>query len=300
MNNKKELYYKYFEEKILPKIRDVEIFRKKLIKQLIFSSLFFFLIAGFFAYLFIFVMLNGKFNPILFPMILFLMYVFFIKSIINFILVGKKYQEKLMDDVFPLFLKPVANFKPWPKNSNTEAILDSHLFYNFDTQEDEVSFFGFYNRTNIILSNTKLTMPVKGANKPNLFKGTIIQLELEKSINNHVILFSKNEHKCNYFQQVNPHISELNQYLYTFAKEPQKISFINKEFWEIIKRFGEIYTAKGFELSFNNNTVLIAIRQKRPLQFGFLFRSLLKAKNYDDLIDRFIVIYDLIDFLNNH
>ena len=241
MNNKKELYYKYFDEKILSKVQDAEKFRIKLIKQLIFSSLLFFIIAGFFAYLFIFVMFNGKFNPILFPVILFLMYVFFIKSIINFILVAKKYQEMLLEDVFPLFLRPIANFKPWPKNSNTESILDSQLFYNFDTQEDEVSYFGFYNRTNIIFSNTKLTMPVKGVNKPNQFKGTIIQLELDKSINNHVILFSKNEHKCNYFKQVNPHMQELNKYLYVFAKDSKNISFINDEFWNVIRKFGEIY-----------------------------------------------------------
>lgn len=299
MDNKKEFYYKYFEEKILPNIHEIEKYRVKLIQKLILSSFLFFVIAGFLAYLFVLIMLNTKFNPILFPLILFFMYVFFIKSIINFILVGKKYQEKLLEDVFPLFLKPIANFKPWPKNSNTEAILDSQLFYNFDTQEDVASYYGFYNKTGIILSNTKLTLPVRGINKPNLFKGTIIQLELDKSINNHIILFSKNEHKCNYLKQINPHIQELNQYLYAFAKDTQNISCINNKFWNVIKNFGEIYTAKGFELSYRNNIVLIAIRQKRPMQFGFLFRSLLKAKNYDDLIDRFIVIYDLIDVLNN-
>ena len=298
MDDKKELYYKYFEENILHKIQEIEKYRIELIKKLLLSSLLFVIIALFFAYLFILIMLNAKFNPILFPVILFLMYVFFIKSIINFILVGKKYQERLVEDVLPLFLKPVANFKSWPKNSNTEAILDSQLFYNFDTQEDVVSYYGFYNKTGIILSNTKLTLPVRGINKPNLFKGTLIQLELDKSINNHVILFSKNEHKCNYFKQVNPHIPELNQYLYVFAKDTANLSFINEEFWNIIKKFGEIFTAKGFELSYRNNILLIAIRQKRPMQFGFLFRSLLKAKNYDDLIERFIVIYDLIDFLN--
>ncbi len=298
MENKKEIYYKYFEDKILPNIYNLENYRVKLVKKLFISSFLFFIIAVFFAYLFILIFLNSKFNLILYPFTLFLMYVFFIKSIINFILVGKKYQEKLLEEVFPLFLRPVANFKPWPKNSNTEAILDSQLFYNFDTQEDVFSYYGFYNKTGIIFSNTNLTLPVRGINKPNLFKGTIIQLELEKSINNHVILFSKNEHKCNYFKQVNPHIQELNQYLYVFAKDTQNISFINDKFWNVLKRFGELYTAKGFELSYRNNTLLIAIRQKRPMQFGFLFRSLLKAKNYDDLIDRFIVIYDLIDLLN--
>ena len=141
-------------------------------------------------------------------------------------------------------------------------------------------------------------MPVKGVNKPNMFKGILIQLEFDKSINNHVIMFSKNEHKYNNFRQVNPHIDDLNQYLYVFAKNTENITFINEEFWHVIKRFGEIYTAKGFEFSFKNNVILIAIRQKRPMQFGFIFKSLLNAKNYDDLIERFIVIYDLIDVLN--
>ena len=50
-------------------------------------------------------------------------------------------------------------------------------------------------------------------------------------------------------------------------------------------------------MSYRNNTVLIALRQKKPMQFGFLFNSLLIAKNYDELIDRFIAIYDLIDIL---
>lgn len=298
MNEKKQIYYKYFEDKILPSVQNVEKYRIKLIKKVILSSLLFFIAGAFFAYIFIIIMLNDKFNPLLFPLVLFCMYAFIIKGIINFILAGKAYQEKLLTDVFPLFLTPVANFKPWPKNSNTEAILDSQLFHNFDMQEDEASYFGFYGRTNIILSNTKLTMPVKGVNKPNLFKGTLIQFELEKSINNHVIMFSKNEHKYNHFHQVNPHIPELNRFLYVFAKNPENISFINAEFWNVIKRFGEIYTAKGFELSYRNNVVLIALRQKKPMQFGFLFKTLLNAKNYDELIEKFIVIYDLIDVLN--
>lgn len=205
-----------------------------------------------------------------------------------------------MEEVFPLFLPPIANYKPWPKNSNTEVILDSKLFHNFDTQEDDASFFGFYNHTSIMISNTRLTMPVKGVNKPNLFKGTLIQLDLEKSINNHVIMFSKNENKCNDYVQVNPHIAELNEYLYVFAKDSKNISFINNQFWTVIKKLGAVYTAKGFALSYKDNILLIALRQKRPMQFGFLFKSLLNAKNYDDLIERFIVIYDLIDVLNSY
>ena len=228
------------------------------------------------------------------------MYAFILKSIINFIIAGKQFQQQLYEKVLPMFLPPIANFKAWPKNHNTESIIDSNLFDNFDTQEDVTSFFGFYNNTNITISDTRLTLPVKGVNKPNLFKGTLKQLELEKSINNHVIIFSKNEKRRNKFKQFNPHIDEMNKFVYIFAKNHNNLEFITEEFWRKIKVFGETFTAKGFEFSFKNNTLIIAIRQKRPMLFGFIFKSLLKPKNYDELINRFIAIFDLVDYLNKN
>ena len=86
MNEKKQIYYKYFEDKILPSVQNVEKYRIKLIKKVILSSLLFFIAGAFFAYIFIIIMLNDKFNPLLFPLVLFCMYAFIIKGIINFIL----------------------------------------------------------------------------------------------------------------------------------------------------------------------------------------------------------------------
>lgn len=298
MNSKKDLYYKYFEENILSQVRELEFQRVDLIKKVIISSVIYFLGGIGLAACLFFIKFAIIYKFILVPLILFLMYACIIKSIVNFVIAGKDFQILLYEKVFPLFLVPFANFKKWPKNHNTDVIIDSKLFKNFDTQEDVASFFGFYNHTNIIVSDSRLKMPVKGINKPDLFKGTLIQLELEKSINNHVVMFSKNEKKFNHFKQINPHIDDMNKYLYVFAKNNNNLDFISLEFWNTVKRFGELYTAKGFELSYKDNIVLIAIRQKRPMLFGFLFRSLLKAKNYDDLIERFIVIFDLVDILN--
>lgn len=53
-------------------------------------------------------------------------------------------------------------------------------------------------------------------------------------------------------------------------------------------------------MSYKNNTILIALRQKRPMQFGFIFKSLLKEKNYDELINRFIAIFELVDILTEN
>ena len=300
MEDKKQIYYKFFEKEILKQVEPLEKERQKTVRKVILSSLICFAIGICLAYLLILIDFENIYIILLFPLVLFLMYAFILKSIINFIIAGKQFQQQLYENVLPMFLPPIANFKAWPKNHNTESIIDSNLFDNFDTQEDVTSFFGFYNNTNITISDTRLTLPVKGVNKPNLFKGTLIQLELEKSINNHVIIFSKNEKRRNKFKQFNPHIDEMNKFVYIFAKNHNNLEFITEEFWRKIKVFGETFTAKGFEFSFKNNTLIIAIRQKRPMLFGFIFKSLLKPKNYDELINRFIAIFDLVDYLNKN
>lgn len=296
----KKIYYKFFEDKILPIMFQHEKYRIKTARKVIFSSILMFSLGILFAWLFIYFSLkNNNLIILLLPLFLFFMYVFFIKSIIDVIWEGKKYQKWLLETILPYFFEPVANFKLWPKNSDTESIINSKLFENFDTQEDSNSIFGIYKNTNILISNTKLTLPVKGASKPNLFNGTIIQLEFPEQINNHIIMISKNIKKFNKYKQYNPHITELNKYLYTFAKNDNNLEIISEKLWNIIKRFGELYTAKGFRFSYKNDVLIIGIEQKRPWEFGFMFKSLLKAKNYDDLIERFIVIYDLIDLLNS-
>lgn len=297
MQDKKQIYYNYFHEHILPVIQPIEAYRKKTLCKLVLFSSLFFIIGVIFAALFIYNAINNIFNPLILPILLFLMYVYILKSIVAAIIVGKEYRKKLVKDVLPLFLPAVANFKPWPKNNDTETVINSKLFSNFDTQEDVASFFGFYKDTNIIISDTRLTLPVKGAVKNNLFKGTTIQLEFSKSINNHLILISKNERINNKYKRIKSGIQDFDRQMLMFAKNNNSSDILNKDLWNVIKRFAQNYTAKGFGISYRDNIVFIVIRQKNPMQFGFLFNSLLKAKNYDDLIERFIVIFDLIDLL---
>ena len=288
----KEIYYNYFEEKIKPLIYTYEDKRKKLAKHVVLSSIFMFLCGIFSAYLFIIISFKSSIFLLLLPVVMFLMYVFFIKSIVNVMLKGREYQNSLIQEIMPYFLAPIANFKFWPKNRDTKSIIESDLFPNFESREDEIALFGIYKDINIIISNTKLSVPVNR----NVFEGVILQLELNKSIDNQVIMLSKNENVYNRYKQINPQITEMNNYLYTFAKN-NNTEFITEKFWTAIKRIGEVYAAKGFGLSYNNKTVLIAIRQKRPFKFGFLFKSLLIPKNFDDLIDMFTVIFDFADLL---
>ena len=296
---KKEVYYIHFEQNILPQMRKHEEYRLNTVKKIILSSILMFLAGILFAILFVyFSFKNNNLIVLMLPFFLFFMYAFFIKSIVNAIYEGKKYQEWLVETVLPYFFEPVANFKFWPKNHDIESIINSQLFENFDTQEDVSAIFGIYQNSNIIISNTKLTLPVRGAAKTNLFKGTIIQIELPQKIDNHIILISKNLKKANRFKQFNPHITELNKYMYSFAKNNNNTDIISEKLWKIIKNIGELYIAKSFAFSYNKDVLIIALEQRRPWEFGYIFKSLLKAKNYDELIERFTVIFDLIDLIN--
>lgn len=294
---KKDIYYNYFEQNILPIIKPLEVERVKTVRKVVLTSVLFFVTGVIFAVLFILNAMYSFVNPLVLPILLFAMYAFIIKSIINLIIAGIEYQKKLVDKVLPLFLEPVAKFRRWPEK-DLDTVINSKLFGNFDELEEKFCVFGFYNNTAIRISDTRLTLPVRNSDKTYLFKGTMIRLELLNSIDNHVILQSKNLRKANKFKQINPHIDELNNYLYCFAQKTDGINFITEDFWNLIKKFGQIYTAKSFSFSYDNNVVLIALKQKKPLQFGFLFKSLLKAKNYDELIERFIIVFDLIDILN--
>ena len=260
---KKDIYYNYFNEKLLPLLYPKEEYRIETAKKSILYSLLMFLAGIFFAYVFIFISYKHNIALLLLPLFLFFMYACFIKSIMNFIFECKKYQKWLIENILPYFFEPIANFKFWVKNSDTETIINSKLFGDFEVREDKNVIFGIYSNVNIIISNTELILPVKSAIQSNRFKGTLIQLELPESIDNHIILFSKNSRKNNNYKQVNPHIEELNKYLYTFAQKANKTEIVSKEFWDIIKQFGESYLAKSFQVSIKDN------RTKKSLDFRF-------------------------------
>ena len=167
----------------MPVIKPLEQERVKTVHKVVLTSLLFFFIGIVFAGLFILNAVYSFVNPIVLPLLLFLMYVFIIKSIINVIIACREFEKQLVDKVLPLFFEPVAKFRRWPEK-DLETILSSKLFGNFDELEEYLCIFGFYNNTAVRISDTRLTMPVRSSNKSYLFKGTMIRLEFSKSINN--------------------------------------------------------------------------------------------------------------------
>ncbi len=292
----KKQYYGYLNDN-LDVINSFEKYRRFLLFKTLFVSFLFFLCALIVVCIISLMILNSKYNPFLFPILLFLLYVLLLKSITGIILADRNYQQKFNEKIMPLILAPVANFKNWPKNKNTDSIINSNLFQNFDTQEDCCCVFGYYKTTSLTISDTKLTLPVRASEKPDIFKGIIIQAELERNIKNHVILISKNERKNNKFSYFKTNVDEIDENLYTFIKTQSKINFLSQQFWKMIEKIAIVYSAKSFAFSYHDNTVLIAMKQRKALPFGCIFKSLLTLKNYDEYIEKFIVIFELIDFI---
>lgn len=293
--NKKEIYYKFFKENILPKIIPLENKRKNSIKKASLISIIFFILGILFSVVFIFNIINNKFNPITFPLLLFFTYFFFIKSIINIIITSREYKNKIEHEIEPLFNTPIANFTKWPKGLDIDAILSSGLFFNFDSAESSSCNFGIYANTNIIISNAQINLPTMGISKPTLFKGTLVQLELPFNTNNHIILTSKTEPKCNTYKKITSNIQELNKFMHIYIQK-ETPNFITQELWEAVKSLAFAFDTKSILISINYNTVLIAIKHKNNNKFININSSLTNIKNYDELIEKFIAIYNFVDY----
>ncbi len=295
----KNQYYQYLQESF-DVIKIFEKYRKKLLLKVVFISLLFFSFALVLVYILSVMIIKSMYNPILFPVLLFMLYACLLKSITTVILTDRQYQIKYNEEIMPLILYPVANFKDWPKNKNTEAVIDSKLFKNFDTQEDSSCVFGYYKTSSITISDTRLTLPVKASGKPDIFKGTIIQIDIEKFIKNHIIFLSKNLSKNFKYPMFKINVEGIEEYLSAYAKNNSDMEFIAEKFFDLLKKIAKAYDAKSFAFSYKNNTVLIAMKQRKAKPFGYLFKSLVKLKNYDEFIEKLIVIYEIADYMNNN
>lgn len=285
-----KIYYEHFYKNIAPSIKHIENRRiKTLIKSTI--SAFFSLILGVLSG-YLFIKFNNQ-NAIILTFALLGMNFFILKAIATIIYENRKFKSELYQEIFPLFFKPFANFVPWPKNQNTETIINSELFTNFDRQEDETCIFGNYKNTNILISQTKLTLPINGLENQNLFKGTLIQIELDKSTENTIIIVPKSNKPFIKSQKLNIK----NEYFDIFTTNKNNLELVNENLLKILENISIAFDSKKLKFSLKNNIILIALEKKTPYRIGNLFQNIYAPKNYDKLINQFVAIFNLVDLL---
>ena len=83
MADMKSVYYSYFEKSILPVIKPLEQERVKTVHKVVLTSLLFFFIGIVFAGLFILNAVYSFVNPIVLPLLLFLMYSLILRDLFS-------------------------------------------------------------------------------------------------------------------------------------------------------------------------------------------------------------------------
>ena len=169
------------------------------------------------------------------------------------------------------------------------------MFNNFDIQDDEDCVFGNYKNTNIIISKTRLTLPINGLENRNIFKGIVIQLEIEKNIQNNIIITLKNTKNTTKLQ-----LLEINNKNFkAFGANQNNLEIINESLFDILENILISNNADDIKFSFNNKTILIFLAKKSPQRIGSIYKSVYSIKNYDKLINQFVAIFNLVDLINN-
>lgn len=299
-NNKfYEIYSDYFKDKILPYIKPYEKKRRKNIFRVILFSCLFLILGIAAAYGFFYLFLHSLYNSVIWTVVLFLIYGLFFRSIIYHVEVSKEFEDELSENLLKPFLKPMANFMPWPHNHNKESIIDSEIFPNFVIQDDAKSFFGFYNKTNIMITDTSLSS-VTAFDKRDLFKGAVIQLELEKSINNHIIIQPVGMRKPLGFKLMNLQNNAYANFAEVYSKnQDADITFVDEEFLRLLEYVAMAYSAYTLRMSIKDNIVVISIPSKKKVFYiAGMFKSLIDIRTYDEIINKFISVFNIVDKLN--
>ena len=297
-NLSEQLFFRYQEEFQNSILRLVEPFEKKRIKaifKMFFFSLFFVSVGVILVVFFFYLFLHSIFNTFLWTIILFVIYAFLFRGIFYHVEVVRDFEVEFSKYILKYFLKPVANFKPWPLNYNKESIIDSGIFPNFVVQEDLESYFGFYNKTNVMITDTSLGT-VTPMDKHDLFKGIILQFEFEKKLAEHLIIKPSNALKPIGYVKLD---TRYDNYFSVFSKDKNEdINFIDDEFFELVKNLVLVFGALSFSMSISNNIVVVGLPTKtKAFQFRCMFKSLKDIKTYDELIKKFIAVFNLVDKL---
>lgn len=288
----RKIYNDYFNIKFLSVAVDYEKKRKNILIKIVFFSLLFLILAVATAVVFLYLLFHGFYNQIIYALLLLFIYALLFRSLIYHLEVSREFENDLNENLLKYFLEPIANFKPWPHNHNIENIIDSEIFPNFVVQDDVKSYFGFYSRTGITITDTSLNI-VTPMDRRALFKGAVVQLEMEKNINNHIIIQPFNCRKPNGFVK----IPFENKYVSVFAKNKEiNISFIDNELIQIFENLAQAFHAPTMRISIKNSIVVVSLPTKSSVfKLAGTYKPLTDIRAYDEILNKFISIFRLTE-----
>ena len=220
-----------------------------------------------------------------------------------------KYKTDTKNMVQQKIIDFFGNFKYEHKHTLPAQLLQtSRLFYDFDKQYGDDYFSGSYQNVNITVSEEKLTYG-RGRNKRTVFKGIIIQLDMNKSFSGQTVV-----HKSSVFNIFRSHKSLLvdktmqkveledlyfhNMFDVYSTNQVEARYILTTSFMEKLICLKKMYNGKKVELSFFNDSVIIAIKTSKDMfETTSLFYTTARYGKMSAVVRQFFYIFEIIELL---
>ena len=194
IENYKNEFAKIFNTQIVPELAELEKSRKSELSIMIYNELI--LIAVFVGSLVLNFSLAGHLPETLYAFLFLISLLLFIAAIIFPTAINQAFCRKIKSVCFPKLLKIPGNLN-WDTDEskiNIENIKESNLFAGFDEHIIDDCFCGEYSSVTLKINETVLQ---SGQGKGRLpfksFKGVIIDVKFNKTINNNTLIYSVND-----------------------------------------------------------------------------------------------------------
>lgn len=184
---------------------------------------------------------------------------------------------------------------------NHRLFSDAGVVPAYTSVEDDDVFIGSYKDVNVLIAESEYGRS-SGRNNNTVFKGVVIKLDMNKAFSSHTIVCSDTiMHKSPLpgLKRTELEDVEFEKKYDVFTNDPIDARYIlTPAFMEKIKNIEVAFNCKKIKCAFYQNDLIIAMTTNTDLfSIGSLIRPVADTKQFTELLNQFISILAMIDFL---
>ena len=300
----------FYQTVLEPKFADIEAIRKKYLRYFIFGIFMVFVLLPIICIVLFGIFLLQNTDEYFYQSQFSADEIFFGLLIITAIISSpiffyKKHAKKA---VMPEFIKYFGDFKyTYMGTIDKDIIYKSLLFDTFNQRKGDDYFSGIYLNTKMTISEedlTYITIRDKKLHVKQIFKGIIIQLEMNKNFSSKTVVF-KDKGIFNFLQQSGG-LQKVALEDSIFEKEFEVYSndqlearyLLTTAFMERMLAVRNAYKTNKIQFSFFDNSLLIAINTpKNMFESTSLFRKTTDRKIINQAFEQFLSVMSIIELL---
>lgn len=219
------------------------------------------------------------------------------------------YKKKVKPHIMPDFANFFGSFVYRHEGKINDMIIQqSGLFGKYNKSSGDDAFTGIYDGVRISIAEEKLQMLKKDFNNfevsKNIFRGICILFEMSKNFKGKTIVL-KDRKFLNIFNHIaglqNVKLEDINfeKYFEVYSDDQIEARYLlTSGFMERIIRLRDLYNGSSIQLSFNCNTLLLAIPTKQNMfEANSFFRSNINKNKIDMVFEQFYTVCSIVKLL---